>query len=821
MVGLMKSGRSNRSFYRKSFVWFLLAASIPGLIIGLATYWFAVGPMERNISELHQNQIEERAQNIDDQLGSVELDISHWAFNPRFGSNLRELDFVYHFKDTWDITKTLFMLQGSHPLINKVQLYIDGEDTVLFQPEFYMLSDQTQIAGFERMIEEGTNIYWSDKLPASEEAAAAADKPIVLVHKIPGESSSPFGVLVTELKRDKVMNLLKTLTPYNEGITMLLDMEGELLVSNAIENSDFHEGLRAEVLGRQEVSGTFMIEREGITYSVSYGKLLRLNTEWTYVSATPITTITSSVVALSNTIFIVSASGLLLALLLSWLASRRMYSPVERLLQLLTGHKGKDLAHGIDEFQFLENQWNDLHVESLNLRKRLEDQRTHVRSGFLLQLLQGHLSSYTERDLQARMKLYGWNIERHRFRIMHIQLTGCDILTERFSQGDESLVTFAASNIIEELAAHSFEQFSVMNFHDLTVGILVMYPEDDPVSERLPALGTEITKAINGIIKMQVTITVSGQMERILQVPDMFMEVERATGYRKFVNQNQFILMEELGAHSDYQQGEIHYPFALERDIVHAMRAGDKAEAERLLALFLEEVLSARGTEILVQQSMLQLFGTIQHAILQSGISAHRLFGGENMFGHLSQIREPDKMLRWMTKKVIVPFIEEREARANTELKRLVESTIDHMHAHYTSDISLDQCADLVGTNSYSLSKYFKQCTGINFIDYLTELRIEKAKSLLRETDLKINDIAAEVGYQQRYFNRIFKKQVGYHPRAVQRASGGLEAGRTKEYHPAKIVAFSPKALCSKAFLVQKRGIESTARRSDTWNCKR
>ncbi|MEK3882313.1 AraC family transcriptional regulator [Paenibacillus sp. PL2-23] len=766
MGGWIKSGKPSRSFYRKSFIWFLLAASIPGLIIGFATYWFAVGPMARNISELHQNQIQERAQNIDDQFGSVELDISHWAFNPRFGSNLKELDFVYHFKDTRDITKTLFMLQGSHPLIQQVQLFIDGEDTALFQPEFYKLGNRTQIAGYEQLIKEGTNIYWTDKLPASGEQseAADADKPIVLVHKIPGESSSPFGVLVTELKRDKVMNLLKTLTPYNEGLTMLLDQRGELLVSDQSESTAFHEQLRAEVLLRQETRGTFIHQQEDITYSVSYGKLVRLNTEWTYVSATPITTITSTVVSLSNTIFIVSASGLLLALALSWLASRRMYSPVERLLQLLTGHKGKELERGMDEFQFLEHQWNELHDDRLNLRARLEDQRTHVRAGFLLQLLQGHLSSYTERDLKTRMKLYGWDIERHQFRILHIQLTGYDVLTERFSQGDESLVTFAASNIIEELAAHQFQQFSVMNFHDLTVAVLVMYPEDTPVSDRLQALGADITKAINSIIKMQVTITISGQLDRIQQVPDMFMNVERATGYRKFVNQNQYIQMDKLNAHSGNGEGELHYPFTLERDIVHAMRAGDKEETERLVTLFLEEVLSARGTEILVQQSMLQLFGTIQHAILQSGISAHQLFGGENMFAHLSQIREPEKMLRWMKKRVIAPFIEEREARANTELKRMVEATIDFIHAHYTTEISLEQCADMVGTNSYSLSKYFKQFTGINFIDYLTELRIEKAKTLLRETDLKINDIASEVGYQQRYFNRIFKKQVGITP---------------------------------------------------------
>src|SRR5690606_32249056 len=129
----------------RSFIWFLFAASVPGLIIGMFTHWFAVGPMEGNLNELHRNQIVERAQNIDDQFGSVELDISHWAFNPRFGPALKELNFVYHFKETYEITKTLFMLQGSHPLIQKVQLFVDGRKPVLLQPEYYELNDPVLI----------------------------------------------------------------------------------------------------------------------------------------------------------------------------------------------------------------------------------------------------------------------------------------------------------------------------------------------------------------------------------------------------------------------------------------------------------------------------------------------------------------------------------------------------------------------------------------------------------------------------------------------------------------------------------------------------
>ena len=79
-------------------------------------------------------------------------------------------------------------------------------------------------------------------------------------------------------------------------------------------------------------------------------------------------------------------------------------------------------------------------------------------------------------------------------------------------------------------------------------------------------------------------------------------------------------------------------------------------------------------------------------------------------------------------------------------------------------EISLDSCAERIGTSSYTLSKSFNKILGINFIDYLTDLRIQKAKELLEGTDMKIGDIAERVGYRHSYFNRIFKKQTGVTP---------------------------------------------------------
>jgi YesN/AraC family two-component response regulator len=98
------------------------------------------------------------------------------------------------------------------------------------------------------------------------------------------------------------------------------------------------------------------------------------------------------------------------------------------------------------------------------------------------------------------------------------------------------------------------------------------------------------------------------------------------------------------------------------------------------------------------------------------------------------------------------------------ELKALIAGVVGLMQAEYAKDISLELCADRFGITPYALSKAFKQVMGENYIDHLTRIRLEKAKALLTNSDLKINDIAESVGYQGTYFNRIFKRAQGITP---------------------------------------------------------
>ena len=84
---------------------------------------------------------------------------------------------------------------------------------------------------------------------------------------------------------------------------------------------------------------------------------------------------------------------------------------------------------------------------------------------------------------------------------------------------------------------------------------------------------------------------------------------------------------------------------------------------------------------------------------------------------------------------------------------------------NFRKEISLDDVSREGNVSPYYFSKLFKEATGDNFIEYLTNIRIDKAKELLDNTDLSMKEICSQVGYQNpNYFSRIFKKNVGVTP---------------------------------------------------------
>lgn len=107
------------------------------------------------------------------------------------------------------------------------------------------------------------------------------------------------------------------------------------------------------------------------------------------------------------------------------------------------------------------------------------------------------------------------------------------------------------------------------------------------------------------------------------------------------------------------------------------------------------------------------------------------------------------------------------------DLSQPVKIAADYACAHYRESIGLGNVADEAGVNSTYLSYLFSQEMGIGFANYLLNLRMEHAKRLLRETDLKMWQVAEESGFNDyHYFSKVFKKAEGMSPAHYRKHAG-------------------------------------------------
>lgn len=97
--------------------------------------------------------------------------------------------------------------------------------------------------------------------------------------------------------------------------------------------------------------------------------------------------------------------------------------------------------------------------------------------------------------------------------------------------------------------------------------------------------------------------------------------------------------------------------------------------------------------------------------------------------------------------------------------KKVIQSVLNYIEENYQKGLTLEEVAEYVHLSPFYLSKLFKKELKINFVNYVTERKMEKAKELLESTDMPILNIALELNYQEaNYFSKVFKKVVGMTP---------------------------------------------------------
>lgn len=438
-------------------------------------------------------------------------------------------------------------------------------------------------------------------------------------------------------------------------------------------------------------------------------------------------------------------------ILLSLVLSRSNYKPIQKLVQKIVDQDtmADQEQEGINEFEIITNKWTDVQNKNEELSALLNRQRPMVMASCLRRILKGKFK--TSEEMEATLKSANINLSyRYNFVIL------LPIPVEDSFEEDKNLriMTVLAGFMQPFIHVYGLDMLKdngiavIVNCGERTAG-------EKNVDIRL-SVADHLCRELETRYEISIPFYIGRIYEDVMDINRSFLETAAiASDYHMLGNQK-VILFEEIG----YEEQNIQYPILEQALFIQCLKQANEEAALKALDNMIGEIEPLKSFVItqclcfdiinITIKTLDQLKGfELKNVDLKKLIT----------FKSLPEFREK---MAGLTIEMCRQFAEFKDSRNNERKSEI----LDYVNCHYgDSSMGLESVADEFGVSSNYLSRFFKQETGCSFIQYVTMIRMDRARELLVNSNKQIKEIVAEIGYiDVANFVRKFKGYEGVTP---------------------------------------------------------
>ena len=436
----------------------------------------------------------------------------------------------------------------------------------------------------------------------------------------------------------------------------------------------------------------------------------------------------------------------------------------EYLLKPISSGKLLEALNGVSESIRREKEDKDL------VRKYMEEMREnteHEKQKFFEQMIAGNLSMA---DALETGKKYEMNLSAGMYNLLLFRFT----LGEENRKSGELLgeAEYAIEKLTERLE-YVFEfQRGVEGW-----AFLLMADNEEQMSERVK----ELSKDLEEIMKNYSTIAYFGgigqPVARLRELEESFREAERALAARFTMELNRIISVEDIRMAQNVDTlddieitsfGEIEKTRTM---LEKFLNNGAEDEIDEFVDVYINELPEENLKSVLMRQYIIMDAYIVMMSFCEKieGIEGEMQAQSEELKNSMKTIQTLEEIknyIRMLLKKIIGV----RDTISGRRYSDIIEIAKDQIRKTYMSDeISLNTIAAEVGMSPSYFSSIFSKEMGKTFVEYLTEIRMDRAKELLMCSSMKTSEIGYEVGYKDpHYFSYIFKKTQNCTPKELR-----------------------------------------------------
>lgn len=433
----------------------------------------------------------------------------------------------------------------------------------------------------------------------------------------------------------------------------------------------------------------------------------------------------------------------------------------EYLLKPISSGKLLEALNGVSESIRREKEDKDL------VRKYMEEMREnteHEKQKFFEQMIAGNLSMA---DALETGEKYEMNLSAGMYNLLLFRFT----LGEENRKSGELLgeAEYAIEKLTERLE-YVFEfQRGVEDW-----AFLLMADNEEQMSERVK----ELSKDLEEIMKNYSTIAYFGgigqPVARLRELEESFREAERALAARFTMELNRIISVEDIRMAQNVDTlddieitsfGEIEKTRTM---LEKFLNNGAEDEIDEFVDVYINELPEENLKSVLMRQYIIMDAYIVMMSFCEKieGIEGEMQAQSEELKNSMKTIQTLEEIknyIRMLLKKIIGV----RDTISGRRYSDIIEIAKDQIRKTYMSDeISLNTIAAEVGMSPSYFSSIFSKEMGKTFVEYLTEIRMDRAKELLMCSSMKTSEIGYEVGYKDpHYFSYIFKKTQNCTPK--------------------------------------------------------
>lgn len=272
-----------------------------------------------------------------------------------------------------------------------------------------------------------------------------------------------------------------------------------------------------------------------------------------------------------------------------------------------------------------------------------------------------------------------------------------------------------------------------------------------------------IQKAIYSVLKVPITCALGSVVEVIDELSVSFNEAERALDCMYSLGDNKVYDVSDL----DYIEKSFYYPFEGMQRLIYCVkfltdREIREAVGEIRKILLLSKNLSHANIKMVFIELITSLLKELS-SVKQVATSVWN--EGFSLYQGLENMQSVPDIICGLQEFAVHVSAELHQQQSNSS-QLIIQKTMKYIEEHYGDEsISLSSAADHVSVSTGYLSALFKKEGKMNFVEYLTKVRMEKAMELLKNTDKKTYEIAYAIGFANpHYFSISFKKYSGMSP---------------------------------------------------------